>query len=291
MSYDIRDINEIEIINKIMCELIDKNVRQAWLIQSCDYKFDESVIDSIMKFIQSNYPSLKIQIFNKDNYLICKDTTDIDINKSFETLTTEEFNEFLGKILGFTCSNKDMKRSYDINYHQTIRSEDSCSYSVCFSSPIHLISYICSCDDSDLCRINVNEFKNKILDCINNIPEFKEFENDVDINTNEYISVEHIIEKLINSPTKLSSNEKWEATNYLYNLNFSSDFHDTIMNTEFQYDNPIHVGILLTLLSEYNHDIIEPFCPIQHSGKMNEFEGIKAKREAHLKELIIKTKK
>lgn len=285
------DYPKIDILNRIHCELIANDVRHAWYIQACDYDFNQTTIDYILDFIRNNYPNLKIQSF-KDNFLITKNTSDIDINHMFETLDKNAFQLFLGNILGFTCNNFDMKRSYDLIYYKTTRKSDSCSHSALFE-PFNLISFICSCNNSSECDKKVEEFKNKISQCINTIQdnEFKNCENDVIINKKDVITVDYLIDKLITSPTELSDIEKWEITNYLYNLGFDDSFHKIIMNTVFQYDNPIHVGIILTLLSHYKHNYLEPFCPLQSNGddKMKLVEKITLEWQEHLTNLIIKT--
>ena len=288
------DNSKIPILNRIHCELITQDVRQAWLIQSCDYGFYQLRIDSILDFIRNNYPNLKIQTF-KDNFLVTKNTSNIDINYMFETLDKNAFQLFLRNILGYTCNNFDMKRSYDLIYYKTTRSntDDSCSHSALFE-PFNLISFICSCNSSSECDKKVEELKNKILQCINTIQDnelFKNCENDVIIKKNDVITVDYLIDKLITSPTELSNMEKWEVTNYLYNLGFEDSFHKIIMNTVFQYDNPIHVGIILTLLSHYKHNYLEPFLPLQSNGvdKMKHVEKITLEWQEHLTNLIIKT--
>jgi hypothetical protein len=279
--------NKLEV--RIHCELIQNNVRDAWLIQSCDYNFDKIKIDSDLQFITENYPCLKIQSFS-DSYLVTKNESEIDINKSYSTLSSADFELFLGKILGFTCTNVDMKRSYELTYYKTTRTTDTCGFSVKFE-PTHLISFICSCDEPQICEKEVEKLKNKILDVLNNSEYFKSYENDINISISEHITVEYLIDKLITNPTSLSKKEKFEATNYLYNLGFSHVFHDLFMNTVFQYDNPIHIGILIGLLSHYKDNVLEPFCPLQHSGKMEEVDKITEKWQDSLMCILTKTNK
>ena len=53
-----------------------------------------------------------------------------------------------------------------------------------------------------------------------------------------------------------------EIYNILYNLGFSMSLQ-LYVHLNFQFDNPVHRGILLSLLLNSKHRIIEPFCPLQ----------------------------
>jgi hypothetical protein len=59
----------------------------------------------------------------------------------------------------------------------------------------------------------------------------------------------------------------------LYNFGFSNELQFYFM-IYFQYNNPIHKGILLELLLKEKHDILVPFYPLQNypiqSKKVNE---------------------
>jgi hypothetical protein len=59
----------------------------------------------------------------------------------------------------------------------------------------------------------------------------------------------------------------------LYNFGFSNELQFYFM-IYFQYNNPIHKGILLELLLKEKYDILSPFYPLQNyptqSKKVNE---------------------
>lgn len=277
-------MTSIDILNKIHCELLVKNVRQAWLIQSCDYNFDSCTISFILDYINNNYSDLKVTKLD-DNYFVTKIESDIDIIKSRLEMTKDEFEIYIGKLLGFTCTNVSPKSSYSITYYKTERTNDSCCFSITFI-PYELLAFNCSCDN---CDTMVEYLRYQIENAIISIPEFSKVESNVILQKNKHISVDFLIDKLITTPTELTIEEHWETANYLYNLGFSDRLHKLAMNSTFQYSNPKHIGILLTLLTHYKHNYLEPFCPLQHSGKMEEVKKITTEWERSIIGILEKT--
>ena len=57
---------------------------------------------------------------------------------------------------------------------------------------------------------------------------------------------------------KLSEYDKKEILNLIWNLGF-----DKLCVYNFNYSNPFHKGILVTLLTHYENNPLEPFFPLQ----------------------------
>ena len=77
------------------------------------------------------------------------------------------------------------------------------------------------------------------------------------------IPTKFIIHKLIrNEP--ISQPIQSQILNLFYNLSFTDRFIDFFENN-FQYHNPVHRGILLSLLLNSENDLIEPFQPLNPS--------------------------
>jgi superfamily I DNA/RNA helicase len=76
------------------------------------------------------------------------------------------------------------------------------------------------------------------------------------IGIEEIIPIKDIIDKLI-TKKKLSDEEKKAVRYELYNMGFTSNLLD------FQYNNPIHIGILLDILVREKYNVLSPFYPLQ----------------------------
>jgi len=276
--------SDLEITTTIHCELLLKDVRKAWLIQSCDYSFDTTIIDSILNYIKNSYPMLTIDKLN-DNYFVSKPESHINIIDKHSTLSSSDFELYLGEILGFTCTNSNPKVGYSITYYKTIRETYSCGFGS-ISKPYQLMAFNCSCDN---CDNRVKALKEQIEKVVTTIPQLSGYENWIHYTGEKHISVSYLMDKLLESPLGLTNEEKWEATNYLYNLGFSDKLHKIAMTNTFQYHNKTHIGILLTLLSHYKHYILDPFIPLQNSGKMDQVDKITSQWEKLLIEILEKT--
>ena len=83
---------------------------------------------------------------------------------------------------------------------------------------------------------------------------------DVTVNINEKINEKHLIDKLINY-IELSKKEIDAIINYMFNIGFSN------ISCNFNYTNPIHIGIIVLLLSYSINDPIMAFSPLQQFPK------------------------
>ena len=75
------------------------------------------------------------------------------------------------------------------------------------------------------------------------------------------------IKYLINKLTRredLSTFEKDEIINHIWNLGFPGEMGDQIQAINYQFENPIHKGMLISLLSLCDNNQMEPFWPLQY---------------------------
>lgn len=109
--------------------------------------------------------------------------------------------------------------------------------------------------------------------------------NRVYVAIEDIIPTQHLIKKMM-TKKKLSEEEINALINVLYNMDFSN-----LLKYDFQYTNPIHKGILLSLLLHGKYDILSPFYPIQRYPKQQEEVGkITIKLENALLDVLEKTK-
>jgi hypothetical protein len=106
------------------------------------------------------------------------------------------------------------------------------------------------------------------------------------VNIELIIPTQHIINKLI-TKKNLSKEEIDVIIGVLYNMGFS----DKLLEYEFQYNNPIHKGILLDILVKSKHDVLSPFYPLQEYPKQQKVvDKITIELENALIEILDKTK-
>ena len=67
---------------------------------------------------------------------------------------------------------------------------------------------------------------------------------------------------------KLEQNEIDKVQNILFNFGFSMELQFYFLDN-FQYNNPIHKGILLELLLKDKHNTLSPFFPLQNYPKQS----------------------
>jgi len=236
------------------CILVNENVRPAMLVQPADYKeatHKGPITNGIIEEIKRSFPELILST-DYDNYqgvIISKN--DYNGNK---TISLTE----MGKILGYPCyedfstiDNNKITYIIDIFVNTNQRRQ------------IQIVANSCK-DKTKLEKFNTlaktaktafakKEYK-EILDGV-------EVE-DVYVTSFPNIPTQIIINKLL-SNEKLEQNELNKIQNILYNLGFSMELEYYFSNN-FQYNNPIHKGILLELLLKDKHDILSPFYPLQN---------------------------
>jgi hypothetical protein len=113
--------------------------------------------------------------------------------------------------------------------------------------------------------------------------------DDVDVEIIKNVSTQLIINKLIDNQ-KLEQDETDKIQNILFNFGFSMETQLYFLEN-FQYNNPIHKGILLDLLVREQNDTLSPFTPLgDYPEQMKEVEKIIENWEKSLLYILEKTK-
>jgi hypothetical protein len=246
------------------CILVNENVRPAMLVQPADYKettHKDPITNAIIEGIIKYFPNLILST-DYENYqgvIISK----IDYNGK-KNISSKE----MGKILGYPCYEdfttiEDDKINYTIDiYVKTTQ-----------YNQIQILANKCK-DETKLEKFNTlvkkaeKAFAKKEYKEILNGVEVKE----VYVESLPNIPTQTIINKLL-SNKNLEQRELEKVQNILFNFGFSMELEFYFM-IYFQYNNPIHKGILLELLLKEKHDILSPFYPLQNypiqSKKVNE---------------------
>ena len=273
-----------DIGNMLNAILVNEGVRSAMLIQPPDYNErtgkDKKTL-SIVNNIKKQFPEL----LSSDNYKIYQGT--IISKKSYDDKVLSLEN--MGEILDYPCFNdfETLNREEPLFMLELMVSYNDSSYN---DKELPLFTNICK-DKKTIDKFNVlsaNAFrvltneKNKGI--LNEIKINKI--NKVYVNIENIIPTQYIINKLM-TKKKLSDEEIKVITNVFYNMGFS----DKLLEYEFQYNNPIHKGILLDLLLKDKYDVLSPFYPLQkYPEQKKEVDKITIELENALIDILDKTK-
>ena len=228
--------------------LVKENIRPACLFQPTVTA--TTTVSSVLSEIISTFPTL----IHSNNYTIYQGT--IISKKNYNgrsNIKTEE----MGKILGYPCYKgfNTLDRSkpyYTIEVVATLKNEHK----------YYILTNVCP-DKSKLMKFT--KFAEKAKRAFEK-EKYKPLigENyvaSVDVVVKEEIPTQFIINKLIQNQ-ELTKEEKDKIMNILYNFGFSIQLQLYFIEN-IQYNNPIHKGILLTLLLREINDIMSPFFPLQ----------------------------
>ena len=250
-SFKTLKMNVIGLSEYINCVLVEKGVRNAMLLQASDYKENthlDPIIQKKLKAISEHF-SFKQLPLDMGNVLISKKTyTAMDVSTSKK----------MGDILGYPSAGENSIYSISINAEF---STDSVQIIGMMAEKEHPI---------------LHEFAFDALRVLKNDPNVGHIQN-VTINIKPILNTQDIIDKLI-SNIELTEGEIYTVGNSIYNIGFS------VLHTyQFDYKNPVHIGIIITLLSYYKDDPIMAFTPLQKFPKEKKhFDAITEKLEENI---------
>jgi hypothetical protein len=262
--YNMSLIEKIGIGNVLNSILVNENVRPAMLVQPADYNEatgQDPKTKSIKKEIIRRFPELLLsEDYNAYQGVIISKT-----NYNGQEISLEK----MGEILGYPCSKDfdtidDEKISYSISIYAKHKNNQN------------TILFPNICKD----KTNISKFESYVdkakkafhKDDYKDILNGYEVE-DVYVKIDKIVPTQEIINKLLRNET-LEQNEIDKIQNILFNLGFSMEIQFYFLD-HFQYKNPIHIGILLSLLLNEKNNILLPFTPLQDfPTEQKELEGI-----------------
>ena len=275
-------MSTIGIENLLSLILVKENIRSAFLFQPTSVTTGNTTLlkpeSSILREMKRGFPELN----HSNTYTNYQGTI---ISKKNYNGRQNITNEEMGKILGYPCYKgfdtiDRSKRYYTINVIAT------------------------SVDGKKYC-ILTNECRNKLK-----LYKFTRFaekakwafmkekyrrllgeENDIqtiEVVVNDEIPTQFIINKLIQEK-ELTKEEKDKVANILFSLGFSV-WLELYFIEDFQYNNPVHRGILLSLLLREVNDPLAPFTPLQNYPEQDvKVDEIMGRFENDLLEVLKKT--
>ena len=236
------------------CILVNENVRPAMLVQPADYKettHKDPITNAIIEGIIKYFPNLILST-DYENYqgvIISK----IDYNANKNIVAKE-----MGKILGYPCYEDFTTIDADkINYTIDIYVKTT-QY-----NQIQILANKCK----DITKLEEFNSLAKKAEKAFAKKEYKEILNGIEVNevyveSLQNIPTQTIINKLLQN-INLQQTELDKVQNILFNFGFSNELQFYFM-IYFQYNNPIHKGILLELLLKEKYNILLPFYPLQN---------------------------
>jgi len=241
-------MSDIGIENILSLILVEENIRPAFLLQSTPLlKNDPSILGKIKQM----FPNL----IHSDDYTTYQGT--IISKKGYNgrhDITTDE----MGKILGYPCykgfSTLDRNKLYYVIdvLATTVNGNKYCILTNLCQGKMKMDKFTKFAEKAKR-AFKKEKYQQLIGDDI--------IEN-VEASIVKEIPIQDIIDKLIRNK-ELSLKEKDKILNILFNLGFSVELQLYFME-EFQYNNPVHKGILLTLLLQNINDNLTPFAPLQN---------------------------
>jgi hypothetical protein len=251
-------LQPIDYINSF---LITKGIRDAYLIQN----FDSSTanIEQRVKKILHVFPSLHLLRYNNYYFLSVKplQKNNVDSDKK------------IAQLLRFSC---------DVDFKDLDRKKETVAYNInvflkADQDPITIITYLCQTKST----IRSAE------QLVNDIRKVLDFKVELDVNVD--IPVVSLIPKLVNPKYKFNDDEIHTLDNVIYNIMNQKSYHNIL--SEIDYNNLIHRGIVLTYITDHEHDTLQPFYPLNTSGHMEEIYEIEDQRSELMKQILVDSKK
>ena len=226
-------------------KLVQENVRPAMLIQPADYKEatgKDPNTKSILDSIRLRYPDLILseQYETYQGIIVSK--------QSYEGQYIS--SERMGEILGYPCFREFHQTplySIHVNVHTT-------------NGMVELFANGSTSDSTEAFQV----FAEQATQVLQQDLSFQRIEVVVHPLVPTQSLIDHILEE-----RELTLSELDHLQNVLFNFGFSFELQMYVMD-HVQYHNPVHRGILLSLLVREMNDTLSPFFPLQKYPKQRE---------------------
>ena len=251
-------IDDVGIEIALDAVLVDENVRPAMLVQpanSGERTHNDPITKNILKHIRRHFPHF---IFSDDyekyqGVIISKTKSYNDVRISINQM---------GSILGYPCYREFGHAGLDdvVTYSMyiVVRQKNGIE--------AELITNVCN----DLSRKKeYEELARKAGTALKKKKYVKllgdsvgDFELDrVYVKVDKIIPTQSLITNLIDGKP-LDKDEMEKLINIFYNFSLDDDFETSFLDL-YQQDNPVHRGVLLTMLAHERYDMLSPFFPLQ----------------------------
>jgi len=253
--------------------LVTENIRKSMLLQPINY--GEFTSDSpITKNISDNISQLFPYLYQTKNYQNFQGI--IISHDSYDGLSIS--SNKMGEILSYPCFDGFSTLNRNISYYLI-------SLNVYINNiKIEFFTNVCQ----NTSKLNAFEILAKDSEKV-----FKSSELLKDyIVGNVFVTVNkiHVVQEMINKiilNKELDKDEIDEIDNIFWNNFMDNDINKVVKHI--QFDNPIHKGILLTLLENEMNQVMSPFYPIQNYVEYEDVQKISQKSEKDIIDILIRT--
>jgi len=253
-----------ELIN---CTLVQEGVRNAMLIQPADYNeatSSDKTTKAKLMAIRRAFPDLILNDIGGETLISRKVYTRENIKR----------NSDMGAILGYPCAaafdnlNSHKEVTYMISINVNLKPGYNRKY-------VQILAYVCK-DDSSFAGSKL--FAERCETVLKKSPVLSPVIVGVEAILRKHMPVAYLINKLALNE-KLSPEEGAEIKNHIWNLGLPES---QVAGYDYKYDNPLHRGILIGLLTICDNNPMEPFFPLQHRKESKEIDLINGKWEKEL---------
>jgi hypothetical protein len=218
--------------------LVQENVRPAMLVQPADYKEatgKDPKTKAILDSIRLRYPDIILSeaYENYQGILVSKQSYDGHISL-----------ERMGEILGYPCF-REFQETPLFSIHVNVHTDHGMAELFANGSTSDSIEAF-------------QAFAEKATPVLQS--HFKSFQR-IEIAVYPIVPTQTLIDHLLEEK-ELTSSELDHLQSVLFNFGFSVELQFYVMD-HVQFHNPVHRGILLSLLAREKNDTLSPFFPLQ----------------------------
>ena len=250
--------------------LVNSGARTAFLLQPIDYgetKATDPKTAAILATIRKEFPDLKFTN-TVQGVLVGR--------KSYTREPAKNTSVGMGEILGYPCAAEfeslDRNKTF---YGYTINANYKGHTSV------QILGNFCGSEKhAPEFQALAEKFQVALKESVLG-PILKNVEVVADVE----IPIRELV-KAVASGKSLLAKEQEAIDNIFYNAGYSDDFQ----LKKFQMKNPIHRGILISILIHEQHDPLSPLFPIQDTGHKDEIEAVTAEQEKALLRVLRETR-
>jgi hypothetical protein len=255
------------------CILVQNDVRPAMLIQPADYEeatYKDPKTAAKLLAIKRQFPDLIQSVVDGGEVFIAKHAIKPEDIKE---------NATMGKILGYPCY---------ADYQYTLDNKDAIKVGIDIhvelkpgfdKDSVQILGYMCR----DERFFNESQaFAKRCEKVLKADPIVGKVIVSVVAEKDIIMPVKYLINKLARNEG-LSQSEEDAIINHLWNLGFPEELGREITSINYQYKNPVHRGMLISLLTLADNNQMEPFWPLQYRKEQAAVDKISA---AWARELI-----
>jgi hypothetical protein len=260
---DVLSQDSLSLVEIINATLVEYGGRPGTLIQQADYgekNASGSFMKQKLKALKKLYPDLH-HTWIGQGMLITKDHVSTDI----EYWTTKHVGEALGYIEPVESLN--VPHPYSIKIYVKLKENPH---------PVNIAGMVATKLHKEGLKNLTAHYKKTLLKS----PLFADKIEEVTSKVDEIITEDTLIYKLINKE-HISKKLQNEISNFLYNISM-----ETFQLYDFKYKNPLHIGMLVTLLLQHKYDPISPFIPINETNYSDQYNTLNAAYEDLLADFL-----